>query len=341
MRNETRVLYSAYLAAIASLNGVASAVEKFTVAPSVQQTLQRRIQESSEFLKKINVVPVPEQQGEKLGLGIGSPIASTTNTATTDRSPSDPTVMDKLGYLCTQTNFDSFLTYAKLDMWAKFPNFQELIRDALLQRMALDCITIGFNGTSRAATSDRVANPLLQDVNIGWLEKCRINAPERVLDEIGATGKIQVGDSIDAAHGYKNLDALVFDAVNELIEPWYRNDTQLVAIVGRKLMSDKYFPIINKVQPNTESIAADLIISQKRIGGLPAVQVPFVPDDAIAITRLDNLSLYWQEGTRRRTIVDNAKRDRIENYESSNDAFVVEDHGAMCLVENVEIVATA
>ena len=57
-----------------------------------------------------------------------------------------------------------------------------------------------------------------------------------------------------------------------------------------------------------------------------------------AITRLDNLSIYWQEGTRRRTIVDNAKRDRIENYESSNEAYVVEDHGAMAVVENIEIV---
>lgn len=337
MRNDTRLAFNAYMAAIATLSGVASAEQKFTVSPAVQQTLETRIQESSDFLRKINMVGVPEQQGEKLGLGIGSPIAGTTNTATTDRAPADPTTLDALGYFCSQTNFDTYLTYAKLDMWAKFKDFQTRIRNALVQRMALDRITVGFNGTSRAATSNKATNPLLQDVNIGWLEKCRVNAPARVMSQIGETGKIQIGAAIDAAHGYKNLDALVFDAVNELIEPWYRNDTQLVAIVGRKLMSDKYFPIINKVQENSEVLAADMIISQKRIGGLPAVQVPFLPDDAIAITRLDNLSIYWQEGTRRRTIVDNAKRDRIENYESSNEAYVVEDHGAMCLLENIEI----
>lgn len=339
MRNDTRLVFNAYMAAIAQLSGVASAAEKFTVDPSVQQTLETHIQESSDFLNRINIVGVDEQQGEKLGLGIGSPIAGTTNTTTTDRTPNDPTSLDKLGYYCTQTNFDTYLTYQKLDAWAKFKDFQTRIRDALIKRMALDRITIGFNGTSRAATSDKATNPLLQDVNIGWLQKHRVNAAARVIDQIGVTGKIQIGDAMTAANGYKNLDALVFDIVNELIEPWYRNDTQLVAVVGRKLMSDKYFPLINKVQDNSEKIAADLIISQKRIGGLPAVQVPFFPDNAIAVTRLDNLSIYYQNGTRRRTVLDNAKRDRIENYESSNEAFVVEDHGCMALAENIEIVA--
>jgi hypothetical protein len=53
------------------------------------------------------------------------------------------------------------------------------------------------------------------------------------------------------------------------------------------------------------------------------------------ITTFENLSIYWQENTRRRTIVDNAKRDQVENYESSNDAYVVEDYGAGCLIENI------
>ena len=58
----------------------------------------------------------------------------------------------------------------------------------------------------------------------------------------------------------------------------------------------------------------------------------------IVVTRLDNLSRYYQEGARRRTIVDNAKRDQIENYESSNDAYVIEDYGLFCAAENIEIV---
>ena len=143
MRNETRALFKAYLSQIASLNGVPDATEKFNVAPSVQQKLEQKVQETSDFLSKINNIGVTEQQGDKIGLGIGSPVASTTNTATTDRSPIDPTTLDERGYVCTKTDFDTFLTYQKLDTWAKFPNFQTLIRDALLKRQ------VGFDALKR------------------------------------------------------------------------------------------------------------------------------------------------------------------------------------------------
>lgn len=332
MRNETRVAFNQYATDIAQLNGVPSATQKFTIAPTVQQTLETRIQESSAFLGRINNIAVTEQQGEKLGLSIGSPIASTTNTTTNDRTPTDPSALDADGYICTQTNFDTAIKYAKIDAWAKFTDFQTRIRDAILARQALDVIMIGFNGVARAATSNRTANPLLQDVNIGWLQKMRANAAQRVMDEGATAGKIVIG----AAGDFKNLDALVMDLVNNMIDPWHREDTNLVAILGRDLLADKYFPIVNQNQANSESLAADLIISQKRVGGLPAVTVPFVPNGTVMVTRLDNLSRYYQEGARRRTIIDNPKRDQIENYESSNDAYVIEDYGLAAVAEKIE-----
>ena len=333
MRNTTRKLYTAMLAQIAQINGVDDATAQFSVDPSVQQTLETRIQESSEFLKRINIVGVTEQSGAKLGLGVGGPIASTTNTVTTDRSTKDPLAMDEQGYLCTQTNFDTAIKYAKLDAWAKFPDFQTRVRDAILRRQALDRIMIGFNGTSRAATSNPVTNPLLQDVNKGWLQKYREFAAARVMDEGANAGELRVGGA--AGRDYYNLDALVMDAVANLIDPWHREDTNLVAILGRNLLHDKYFPLVNAANAPTEQLALDTIVSQKRVGGLQAARVPFVPDNAILITRFDNLSIYFQEAARRRTIVDNAKRDRIENYESSNDAYVIEDYGNGCLLENI------
>jgi P2 family phage major capsid protein len=331
MQNKTRLAYREYLTAIATLNGVDNATEKFNVAPAVQQTLETRMQESSAFLGKINIMPVTDQQGQKLGLGVGAPIASTTDTTTTDRATSDPTVLDDGSYNCTQTNSDSHLSYSKLDAWARFADFQTRVRNAIVTRQALDRMTIGFNGTARAATSNKATNPLLQDVNIGWLQSYRTNAAQRVLTHVSQAGKVIVGTGGD----YENLDALVYDALANLVDPWYREDTSMVAICGRGLLHDKYFPIINQDNKPTEQIALDMIVSQKRIGGLPAVSVPYFPANAVLVTRLDNLSIYWQEGSRRRTIVDNAKRDRIENYESSNDAYVVEDFGAGCLVENI------
>lgn len=340
MRNDTRKIFNQFLAQLSSLNGVDTVSTKFSVEPSVQQKLETRMQESSDFLSRINVIGVTDQSGEKLGLGINSTIAGTTDTTGAgERVAIDPTDLDNKGYNCTQTNFDTALRYAKLDAWAKFPDFQIRVRNAILERQALDRIMIGFNGTNRAATSNRATNPLLQDVNVGWLQKIRQYAPARYLDEVAdGTGKIVVGSSATAANGYKNLDALVYDMVNNMLEPWYQDDTELVVICGRKLLSDKYFPLINANREPTESVAAQMIVSQKRIGGLQAARVPHFPADGLLVTRLDNLSLYFQEGARRRAIIDNPKKDRIENYESSNDAYVVEDYGLTALAENIELV---
>ncbi|MFP3794731.1 phage major capsid protein, P2 family [Paraburkholderia sp. SIMBA_027] len=335
MRNDTRAKFDAYLGDIAKLNGVPNAAVKFTVDPSVQQTLEGRIQASSEFLKRINMIGVDAQAGSKIGLGIGAPIASTTDTSTKDRTPVDPANLDDSGYFCTQTNFDTALSYARLDAWAHKPEFQTIIRDAILTRTALDRICIGFNGTSRVATSDRANNPLLQDVNKGWLQKFRDNAPDRVLNEVAeGSKKVTVGTGGD----FKNLDALVLDAL-QLLDEWYRDDPSVVVVLGSSLLHDKYFPLVSSANVATEQAALDLVISGKRIGGKQAVSAPFMPADKMLITRLDNLSIYYQNGGRRRSIVDNPKRDQIENYESSNEAYVVEDYGCGAVVENIAMAA--
>jgi P2 family phage major capsid protein len=334
MRNDTRVLFNAYLQQLAQLHGVSDVTTKFTAAPSVAQTLETRIQESSSFLSSINIYGVSEQSGEKIGIGIDGTIASTTDTTVKDREPRDPSSLDNRGYTCTQTNFDTGLRYQKLDQWAKFKDFQARIRDAIIKAQALNRIMIGWNGTSRAATSNPTTHPLLQDVNIGWLQKMRTENEARVMAEVIAdSGKIEIGGGKD----FENIDALVVSMVNEFIEPWYQEDTELVVICGRQLLADKYFPIINKTQAPTETLAADIVTSQKRLGNLPAVRVPHFPPNSLMVTRLDNLSIYWQEGTRRRTVVDNAKRDRIENYESVNESYVIEDLGCAAMAENITL----
>ncbi|EPP4979590.1 phage major capsid protein, P2 family, partial [Klebsiella pneumoniae] len=245
MKKKTRFAFNAYLQQLARLNNVEveELSSKFTVEPSVQQTLEDQIQQSAAFLTLINITPVDEQSGQLLGLGVGSTIAGTTDTTTKEREPTDPTVMADVEYKCEQTNFDTVLTYAKLDLWAKFQDFQVRIRNAIVKRQALDRIMIGFNGVKRAKTSDRDANPMLQDVNKGWLQKIREDAPDHVMgsetkEGVTTKGAVKVGKGGD----YANLDAVVMDAVNELIDPVYQDDDDLVVVCGRELLSDKYFP---------------------------------------------------------------------------------------------------
>lgn len=73
-------------------------------------------------------------------------------------------------------------------------------------------LTIGFNGTHVAAQTDRDTYPLLEDVNIGWLAKIRTKAPDQVKAAGAAPGKVTVG----SMGNYRNLDALVYAAVQML-----------------------------------------------------------------------------------------------------------------------------
>ncbi|WP_298290404.1 phage major capsid protein, P2 family [Novosphingobium sp.] len=367
MRNETRALFRAYCSQIALLNGVPASTEQFNVDPVIEQKLESKMKETSEFLGMINVEPVTQQEGQVLGLTTNHTIAGRTDTSGgTRRNPTDPTGdAQKRRYLCKQTDFDWARSYARMDAWRHRPDFETLLRDAILQQQSRDRIMIGWHGTSAADQTDRVANPLLQDVNIGWLEKIRDNAPGQVFSDGSLTVKTNgtnnaalkaiyvkpgvelfdanaahddPGGSATAVADYSSLDALVLDA-KRLIPEWWRGDTELVVIVGHDLVDDKYFTIAQTTGAEaTEVEATDRILrSTKTLGGLPAVRVPFFPAGAMLITRLDNLSIYYQEGTRRRQLKDEPEYNRIANYESVNEAYVVEEYEMCVLVENIVI----
>lgn len=335
MRNETRKLFNGFKHRIAQLNGIDDASESFAVNPEVNQTLEKRTQQSSEFLSKINIEFVDAQEGEKVGIGVTGTTASTTDTTAQEREAVDISDLNQFRYRCEQTNYDTSIRYAKLDAWRHKKNFQTLLRDALIKQKALDRIMIGFNGTHRAPTSNKATYPLLQDVNKGWLQHYREDAPERVMNE----GTVVPGKIIVASNGgdYKNLDALVYDVVENLIDPVYSEDTDLVVICGRGLLHDKYFPIANEADKNTEKVSGQILLAKKSIGELPAYRVPHFPKGAMLITSFSNLAIYIQNETARRQIIDNPKRDRIEDFQSANEAFVVERYDAGCLIENIEV----
>lgn len=335
LANATRALINHYVSRVALANGVTIGdIEKsFTASPSIQQTLWQKVQESSAFLQSINMPMVSELKGELIGMGVTGTIAGRTNTDTTDRLGADPTTLDDRSYECKFTEFDTIIKWSKLDQWAKFPNFQIMWANSVAQRIALDLIMIGWNGTSAATATNRTTNPLLQDVNIGWLQKQRTENAARVLDEGAVAGKVTYGH---ASADYVTLDSLVYDVKNTLLPTWTKNDTSLIALTNSGLLHDKYFPLVNRDQDAQNTLATDIILSTKRLGGLQAAEVPFFPDGTILITRLDNLSIYQQEGSNRRKIEDNPKRSRIEDYQSMNLAYVIEDLEYAVLIENIE-----
>lgn len=325
---QAQVAFLEFSAQMRQINNAPEGVKQFNVEPSVQQQLEDKIQHSSAFLSQINIVGVDELTGEKLGLSVGDSIASRTDTDVKDRETHDPSVLDDQDFMLYPTEFNTHLKYARIDAWAKFPDFQNRIRNQCINQQRLDRIKIGWNGTHAAKTTNRTTNPMLQDMNFGWLELIRQHAPQQVFD--AATAPI-------GGTKYKNIDALVFDVFNEYIDEKYQDETSFVVICGRSILLDKYFPLINDNNEPTEKIAADMIISQKRMGNLQVVQVPFFPKQGMLITPLSNLSLYYQNGSRRMSNVDNPKRNRYETYESSNEGYVVENYEQVVLIKDITV----
>lgn len=333
-----RTKLSAYMADIARANQVEDVKHSFAVQPVPEQKIIAAYQESADFLKQINVFPVDNATGQKIGLLIGTTIAGTTDTRVKARAPTAVGALDLLDeYNCTQTNYDVAYYWSLLNAWKHHPEFKAKLQAMVINAVALDKLCIGWNGVYRAPTSDRVANPLLQDVKKGWLQKIRDIAPEQHYEGIDdGTGKLVT--KIGAGNEFKTLDGLVEYAVEEYIAVQHR-ESGLVAICGRGVLSDKYLPLLNTIQDPTEQLAARTIYANKQLGTLPALHVPNFPAKTILITHPKNLSIYLQSGTLVRSIAEQPEWDRAVDFQSVNEDFVVEDYSKCVLIENIEVQA--
>jgi hypothetical protein len=109
----------------------------------------------------------------------------------------------------------------------------------------------------------------------------------------------------------------------------------LVVIVGDDLIVDKYGPIMDAAEGSLDTLAKAAVMADRQLGGLPTVRVPYFPANAFLITTLNNLSIYYQDSKVRRLIKDQPELDQVTDFQSSNEAYVVEDYSFSALVENI------
>lgn len=327
-------MYAAMQVAMAETYGVDAVTRMFSVEPSIAQELNDAITAKADFLERINVIGVSEIKGQKVFLGTSGPVTGRTNTKTTDREAKDASALDDDTYELVSTESDVSLAYAKIDAWAKFPEFHQKYSAAVQKQIALDRIMIGFHGTHAAPQSDPTQYPLLQDVNKGWLQQAREKIPAQVLKEGKVAGKVTIG----AGGDYANLDELVHDT-KQMVDECVRDGGDLVAIIGSDLLAaDKAKLYSNQAGAPTEK---ERIESQQVIatyGGLPAFSVPHFPANAVMVTSFDNLSIYYQDSSWRKQTIDNPKRSRVEDYNSRNEGYVIEQLEKFALTENVEVI---
>ncbi len=341
-RNALDLLYRR----IEELNGTRSAHKLFTVDPTAEQRLEDLQREEVGFLDRINIMPMRDLIGDVVGMFTEDFIASRVSAANLPRKPKYVGGMQDRQYQLYETLFDTLLPWAKIDAWSKFPDFPVRYAKHVAISIALSRISIGWNGVSVAADSDSDANPNGEDMNIGWLQKLRLEKPDhvmgRAIDGGTATGAPEP-IYIHANEDYKNIDALAYDLIAGM-PSWARKSTEHVVCVSQDLVDEKYFPMINRAlgatidggKATSDEVTYDVIMSQKQIGGRPAAIVPKFPEGTLFISPLKNLSIYYQEGARRRFIKDEPENmSSLVDYNSSNEGYVIEDTDFAVLAENI------
>lgn len=300
----------------------------FAVSPTIAQELNDRITERADFLSMINVFPVTEIKGQKVFLGLSGPATSRTDTRTKDREPVDLLDLEDSTYELFHTETDVTLPFAKIDAWAKFEDFYDRYAAAVQKQIALDRMLIAWSGTHVAENTDIQSFPMLQDVNKGWLQIAREQIPAQVLNH-------ESGDKITLGTGgdYPNLDALVHD-IKQMIPPAIREGGDLVAIVGSDLLERAKAKLYSSIQSPSEKPHIERIEVSETFGGLPAISPPFFPPMGVVVTSLDNLSIYFQETSWRRHILDNPKRSRVEDYNGRNEGYVIEQLRKFAAIES-------
>ncbi|GAB1254784.1 phage major capsid protein, P2 family [Desulfovibrio falkowii] len=317
MRDLTRKLFHVLCSRLAAGYGVADVSQQFSVTPSVQQLLKDKIVEASTFLPRINIITVDELKGENILAGASGPVTGRTDTTgDAERTPRDVLGLDKYTYELAATQSDVYMRYNTVDAWAKFKDMAERYLRYVQARIATDMELIGWHGVSVAATTNLAVNTMLQDVNKGWLQYMRENKPANVLTQGEVAGKIRFG----AGGDFVNLDVAVHDLMQG-IPSYMRQD--LVALIGTDLIAQEKAALMAAVggKPTEKALAQ---LSLTTFGGLPWETPSNFPARGMVITSLDNLSIYQQDGSWRRQIVDNPKKDRVEDYNSRNEGYVVE-----------------
>lgn len=284
--------------------------------------LEYAIKNQSQLLSKINVKATKEVSGKADFFDLSSPIAGKTDTRHHSRVPR--TGFNPSDYACQYTNYDVALPYATVDAWTDASKNQEdfnlQAQTSIERRIALDRIMVGFNGTRSAIHSDLSANSRLQDVNQGWLQIIREQAPAQVL-----TG-LQYG----VGQAQTSLARLLRHAINTALPAALRDDPLLVAIIGAELLPD---PLTQAC--TDDGRLPDLVFHQQRQGGMRAASAAFFPADSVLITRLDNLSLYFNANSHRVHYEDQANQNQIALYQQTAEAFVIENLSACLLLDNV------
>lgn len=317
-----------YAAGLAKANSVPDTKRFFSLAEPREIQLRDALLQQSEFLRLITMMDVSQVTGQVVNTGNPRLFTGRKQGGRFSRELG----VDGNEYKLVETDSGSALTYALLVVWANSGSEEEFfqrIQTFSNESFALDMLRVGFNGKSIAPTTDPDANPLGEDVNIGWHEIVKQRSPGQIItDEV-------VLDRSGTGADYTSLDAIVTDIVHTTIPQQFRGDPRLVALVSADLIGADATSMMNRIDRPTEKVAAQLI--NREIAGRTAYTPPFMPDGRVIVTTLSNLHIYTQANTRKRKAEWVDDRKQFENNYLRMEGYAVEWDELYGAVDNVTI----
>ena len=218
-----------------------------------------------------------------------------------------------------------------MDAMARFPNFQQRYMQMVYRRIALDKILIGWYGKTASANSDRSANPKLEDLNKGWPALLKEHNPSHYIEEGATAGKIR----ICAGGDYENLDEAVYD-VASVIPQEHRTGNE-IAIIGQGLITLDTGKIL-KLHGQTPTERSLFKTLEKSYGGFECHTSACFPEHGIFVGDPKHLHIYTQESGVRRQSKDNPNKNQVEDFISSNDAYMIEDFNSIAMINHENVV---
>jgi len=322
------------------------------VAPTIQQNLEHKVQQSNIFLNDITVRGVRDIKGQTVGFGRPGTLRkrtsaqNSTTPAFGKRRPSNPTGLEDRGYECNNFESDPILSWDILDGWAHLPNFYAEYLSSISVARSTDILSVLWNGQFKSANTNPVAYPLLEDDQPGIFQYLIDNAPEKVLG-ITLNPASPGGYDIDPIHvgagagvnGFETLDSLVFHIKHTLIAKQFRTLLEQRVVIGDELLYRNNALLYDGssiagtgIDEPSERMQREAYINNQLIGSLARVRSDQFPERGLFVSPLKNIARYYQDGAMRRQIIEDHNQQGIVDYMFGRDDYVIENIDMVCAV---------
>lgn len=334
LSKEATQLSTQYYETQSDLHGVSvEAIESgahFTLEPDKEVEWVTAVQNSNAFLAKIDVDTCESQVVDNIGAEDMDLASGRTDTENEDRQTTNLAGLSNIRYTAETTQHDTHISFREYNNWARRNRklFQRYISEKRAASKGNDMMKIAWHGERVAKKTDKKANPLGQDVNIGFLHRIKKHFPENYID--GAAESITIGKG----GTYESLDAALI-AMRAMIPEHLRDGLELYA--SEEFFVDRDMKMVEKMTITEAGNQSLQKVFTTVAGGTHAETPPFFPEGTLLLTSPKNLAIRTQEGSVHIGMVKNHPRSCEEFYHESNEFFAVKNYAKAVVLVNVKV----